>query len=83
MFLEECVKHKVICVPGVFFDLNPRSMRNLQVSTCISFVRFSYGPAMEHLEKGMKQIGGMIKFWEHHQRSASMYAKASFGDDDE
>lgn len=39
VFLEECVKHKVICVPGVFFDINPRNIRNVKKKKCISFVR--------------------------------------------
>ena len=50
---------QVIVVPGVFFDINPRQIRSLKKSKCISFVRFSYGPAMENLEKGVKQIGKM------------------------
>jgi aspartate/methionine/tyrosine aminotransferase len=39
VFLEECVKYKVICVPGVFFDINPRNIRNIQKNKCINFVR--------------------------------------------
>ena len=80
VFLEECVKHKVICVPGVFFDINPRQIRNLQKSKCINFVRFSYGPAMENLEKGVKQIANMIDYWKSNPESPDMYAEASFGD---
>ena len=77
VFLEECVKHKVIIVPGVFFDINPRHIRNLKKSKCISFVRFSYGPAMENLEKGLNQIGQMIEYWKTHQESPEMYAQES------
>lgn len=80
VFLEEAVRHKVICVPGVFFDINPRDIRNLRKSKCISFVRFSYGPAMENLEKGVKQIGNMIAYWKKHQESAGMYAEKSLDD---
>ena len=39
VFLEECVKFKVICVPGVFFDINPRNIRNVKQNKCINFVR--------------------------------------------
>mmetsp|Transcript_19825 Transcript_19825/g.36444 ORF Transcript_19825/g.36444 Transcript_19825/m.36444 type:complete len:118 (-) Transcript_19825:181-534(-) len=53
-FLEEAVRHKVICVPGFFFDINPRDIRNLKMSKCISFVRFRYGPSIENLEIGVK-----------------------------
>jgi aspartate/methionine/tyrosine aminotransferase len=28
-FFEECLKEKVIVVPGIFFDLNPSSRRDL------------------------------------------------------
>ena len=75
VFLEECVKHKVVCVPGVFFDINPRGIRNVPTSRAISNVRFSYGPPMENLVKGVQQIGEMIGQWQEHPESASSYAK--------
>lgn len=77
VFLEECVKVNVIIVPGVFFDINPRNMRNLHKSKCINFVRFSYGPAMRNLEIGVKQIGKMIEYWKGHQETAEMYGQDS------
>mmetsp|Transcript_20460 Transcript_20460/g.44412 ORF Transcript_20460/g.44412 Transcript_20460/m.44412 type:complete len:490 (-) Transcript_20460:109-1578(-) len=81
VFLEECVKHKVICVPGVFFDINPRDIRNIRTSKCLSFVRFSYGPHMENLEKGMQQIRKMIDYWKCHSESPGKYdEEESFGD---
>ena len=79
VFLEECVKHKVIIVPGVFFDINPSHARNIRKSTCINFVRFSYGPVMKNLEIGVKQIGNMIEYWKNHSESADQYAEESFG----
>lgn len=75
VFLEECVKHKVVCVPGVFFDINPRGIRNIRMSRAISNVRFSYGPPMENLVKGMKQIGEMVEKWRAHPESAADYAQ--------
>ena len=71
------VKHKVIIVPGVFFDINPRHIRNLKKSKCISFVRFSYGPAMENLEKGLRSIKTLIEYWKNHQESPEVYAQES------
>jgi hypothetical protein len=53
----------VVIVPGVFFDINPRGTRNLRQSKCISNVRFSYGPPMENLINGMRQLGVMIEAW--------------------
>jgi alanine-alpha-ketoisovalerate/valine-pyruvate aminotransferase len=69
---------KVIIVPGIFFDINPRHTRTIRKSKCINFVRFSYGPGMQNLEKGVQQIGEMIKYWKTHQESAEMYALESF-----
>ena len=71
---------QVVCVPGVFFDINPRDVRMLRKSKCISFVRFSYGPAMDNLSKGMKQIRTMIEYWKQHPESPEMYAETSFDD---
>lgn len=73
VFLEECVKFQVICVPGVFFDLNPRGTRNLKTSVCIHNVRFSYGPPMENLILGVKQIAEMIQHWKASPETSDMY----------
>ena len=73
VFLEECIKHKVVCVPGVFFDINPRGICNIQRSRAINNVRFSYGPPFENLEKGMAQIQKMISKWEKSPIRASVY----------
>jgi len=77
-FLEECVKHNIICVPGVFFDINPREIRHLTKSKCINFVRFSYGPPMKNLTKGIEQMGKMVSYWRKHQMTSSTYARESF-----
>jgi len=82
VFLEECVKHKVICVPGVFFDVNPRGVRNVIRSQSISNVRFSYGPPMRNLINGVKHMRTMIHEWESHPINASIYErKRSSGED--
>jgi aspartate/methionine/tyrosine aminotransferase len=75
VFLEECVKHKVVCVPGVFFDINPRGIRNIRMSRALNHVRFSYGPPMDNLVKGVQQISRMIEQWRDHPESASTYAQ--------
>jgi aspartate/methionine/tyrosine aminotransferase len=74
VFLEECIKRKVVCVPGVFFDINPRGICNIKRSRAISNVRFSYGPPFENLEKGMVQIKKMISQWEKSPIRSSIYA---------
>jgi len=56
LFFEACLEEKVIVVPGLFFDLNPRNRRDLSNSPCHHFIRFSFGPAMEELERGLAGI---------------------------
>jgi aspartate/methionine/tyrosine aminotransferase len=73
VFLEECVKYKIVCVPGVFFDINPRGIRNMARSKCISNVRFSYGPPMRNLTKGVEQMEKMIASWRASPITASVY----------
>ncbi|RSH87549.1 uncharacterized protein EHS24_000058 [Apiotrichum porosum] len=55
-FFEELLKEKAICVPGLFFDVNPAHRRNLFDSPCHHFVRLSFGPAMETLDLGLDAI---------------------------
>eukprot|EP00978_Attheya_sp_CCMP212_P041712 scaffold242659_cov41-Attheya_sp.AAC.1 len=75
VFLEECVKHKIVCVPGVFFDVNPKGIRNVAMSKCISNVRFSYGPPMRNLTKGIENMEKMIRSWKKHPQRPSIYDK--------
>ena len=51
-FFEELLKEKTIVVPGIFFDINPAHRRNLFNSPCHHFVRLSFGPPLEDLDKG-------------------------------
>ncbi|KAI5788841.1 pyridoxal phosphate-dependent transferase [Peziza echinospora] len=60
-FFEECLQEKVIVVPGIFFDINPSKRRELFDSPCHRFVRVSYGPRMDILEKGMDGIQRVLK----------------------
>ncbi|KAI9270863.1 pyridoxal phosphate-dependent transferase [Sporodiniella umbellata] len=60
-FFEECLKNKVIVVPGIFFDVNPSHRRELFESPCHHFVRLSFGPPMEELTKGLDGIEKMIE----------------------
>jgi hypothetical protein len=39
-------------IPGIFFDINPAHRRNLFNSPCHHYVRLSFGPPMEDLDKG-------------------------------
>ncbi|KAG1315148.1 hypothetical protein G6F60_001094 [Rhizopus arrhizus] len=59
-FFEECLKEKVIVVPGIFFDVNPAHRRELFESPCHHFVRLSFGPPIEEVKKGLDNIERMI-----------------------
>ncbi|KAK7020399.1 aspartate aminotransferase [Favolaschia claudopus] len=55
-FFEELLKEQTIVIPGIFFDINPSHRRNLFSSPCHHFIRISFGPPMEDLDKGMKIV---------------------------
>ncbi|KAH3686803.1 hypothetical protein WICPIJ_002225 [Wickerhamomyces pijperi] len=60
-FFHEALHEDVIVVPGIFFDLNPLSFRELDDSEMFSYIRISYGPEMKDLVKGMDRIEKILK----------------------
>lgn len=60
-FFNALLKEKTIVVPGIFFDLNPAKRRDLFDSPCHHFVRLSYGPKMDVLERGLDGIERIIR----------------------
>ncbi|RKP15196.1 aminotransferase [Piptocephalis cylindrospora] len=60
-FFEECLKEKVILVPGIFFDINPSQRRELFDSPCHHFVRLSFGPPMDELVRGMDGMQRVVE----------------------
>jgi len=60
-FFEELLKEKTIVIPGIFFDINPSHRRNLFNSPCHHFVRLSFGPPLEDLEKGLDAIARVCR----------------------
>jgi aspartate/methionine/tyrosine aminotransferase len=60
-FFREALKHKVICVPGEFFDINPGQRRAERPSRFKHHVRFSFGPSMEVISAGLERLEGMIQ----------------------
>lgn len=60
-FFEELLKEKTIVIPGIFFDINPSHRRNLFNSPCHHFVRLSFGPPIEDLDKGLDAIANVLK----------------------
>ena len=59
-FFQRALKRQVICVPGEFFDVNPGQRRAARYSRFRQYVRFSFGPAQEELERGLDRLEEMI-----------------------
>jgi len=59
-FMREAFKHKVLTVPGEFFDVNPNKKRG-GASPLAGFVRFSFGPPRTNLEAGLGRLAEMMK----------------------
>jgi aspartate/methionine/tyrosine aminotransferase len=58
-FFREALKHKVLTVPGAFFDINPGKRRH-QPSRFDSWVRFSFGPSEDNVQMGLDRLEKMI-----------------------
>lgn len=72
-FFEEALRHKVITVPGIFFDVNPGKRR--ASSRYDHFVRISFGPDMASLRRGLDAMERMIN--DRHPAEASMTSHAT------
>lgn len=59
-FMREAFKHRVLTVPGEFFDVNPHRRRT-DPSPLSGFVRFSFGPPKQNLEDGLGRLGEMVR----------------------
>jgi N-succinyldiaminopimelate aminotransferase len=60
-FFRAALERKVIVVPGEFFDVNPGKRRARHSSRFKSYVRFSFGPSLETLEKAFARLAEMIR----------------------
>jgi aspartate/methionine/tyrosine aminotransferase len=58
-FFRAALDKKVIVVPGEFFDINPGKRR--RASRFRSYVRFSFGPSMETVEKALQRLGELLQ----------------------
>jgi len=58
-FFFEGLKHKVMTVPGAFFDVNPGKHR-APASNFKSWVRFSFGPPEDNVREGLDRLEKMI-----------------------
>jgi len=59
-FFRAALDRKVICVPGLFFDVNPGQRRSHIPSRLTGFVRLSFGPSQDIVEKGLDRLEQMI-----------------------
>ncbi|MGQ0629046.1 MAG: pyridoxal phosphate-dependent aminotransferase [Phycisphaerales bacterium] len=59
-FMRMGFKHKVMTVPGEFFDVNPGNRRG-GPSPLSEFVRFSFGPPRENLAAGLGRLAEMVR----------------------
>ena len=60
-FFRAALDRKVITVPGEFFDVDPGSRRGGRPSRFRKHLRFSFGPAMETIDRALERIGEMIE----------------------
>ncbi len=59
-FMRKAFEHRVLTVPGEFFDVNPGRSRK-GPSPLAGFVRFSFGPPRPNLEAGLERLAAMIR----------------------
>ncbi len=59
-FFQRALERQVICVPGVFFDVDPGKRRGHIPSRLSPFVRLSFGPELEQVERGLERIAAMV-----------------------
>jgi len=53
--------HKVICVPGEFFDVNPGKRRSGRPSRFKNYVRFSFGAEEEQVVEGVRRVEELVR----------------------
>jgi N-succinyldiaminopimelate aminotransferase len=59
-FFRAALDHQVICVPGLFFDVNPGHRRSQRLSRFHQHVRLSFGPSLDEVRKGLDRLEEMI-----------------------
>lgn len=59
-FFRKALKHRVITVPGEFFDVNP-SKKRVGKSPLKQYVRFSFGAPMPVVKTGLARLAQMVK----------------------
>ncbi|RYX83572.1 pyridoxal phosphate-dependent aminotransferase [bacterium] len=57
---QKGLEEQVIVVPGHFFDINPGGRRPLGRGKYDQYARFSFGPSMEELQRGIENLRRVI-----------------------
>jgi N-succinyldiaminopimelate aminotransferase len=57
---EQALEHKVITVPGFFFDVNPGKRRRPRDSRFHGYTRFSFGPSMDVVERACDRLAELV-----------------------
>jgi N-succinyldiaminopimelate aminotransferase len=60
-FFRAALERQVICVPGVFFDVNPGHRRAQRLSRFHQHVRLSFGPSFAEVERGLDRLAAMVR----------------------
>jgi aspartate/methionine/tyrosine aminotransferase len=60
-FFRTALDHRVISVPGVFFDVNPGRRRARRLSRFHRHVRLSFGPPIDEVARGLDRLEEMIR----------------------
>ncbi len=60
-FFRAALDEKVIVVPGEFFDVNPGKRRSGRGSRFREYVRFSFGPSMDVLDRALDRLESRLR----------------------
>ncbi|MDP6930898.1 MAG: pyridoxal phosphate-dependent aminotransferase [Planctomycetota bacterium] len=60
LLFRKALEEKVVLVPGVFFDINPGKRRPDRASRYGHFARFSFGPPLAEIERGLEALRKII-----------------------
>jgi aspartate/methionine/tyrosine aminotransferase len=59
-FFRAALEHKVISVPGEFFDIDPGNRRGGRWSRFRHHVRFSFGPPLGEIERALERLEHLV-----------------------
>jgi N-succinyldiaminopimelate aminotransferase len=59
-FFRAALEHKVICVPGEFFDVDPGKRRGTRASRFRRHLRFSFGPTIDKIDLALERFRALV-----------------------